>query len=106
VKVYEEVPSFPGGIQSFFKYVDENIKIPGEVRNGSVSGKVQIDFVVDSLGQIPPNKIKISQGLCKLCDEEAVRLIRESPKWNPGIQRDKPVNILKLHFEENCPINT
>jgi len=93
-KVYEELPTFPGGMQNFVKYIHENIKLPREVRYGTVSGKVQVEFVIDSLGQIPPNKIKISQGLCKLCDEEAVRLIRESPKWNPAIQRDKPVNVM------------
>jgi len=53
-----------------------------------------LKFVVDSLGQIPPNKIKIIEGLCKLCDEEAVRVIAQSSKWNPGIQRDQPVNVL------------
>ena len=92
--VYEEPPSFPGGIQNFYNYVNKNIKKPKEVKNGAVSGKVMVEFVIDSLGQIPPDKIKITQGLCESCDEEAIRLISESPKWNPGIQRDKPVNIL------------
>lgn len=87
-------PSFPGGPEVFYDYINKNIKIPKEVKNGYISGKVQVEFVIDSLGQIPPDKIKVIEGLCKACDEEAVRLIRESPKWNPGILRDKPVNIL------------
>lgn len=92
--IYEQAPSFPGGDQEFFEYLKKNIKIPKEVNNGLVSGKVRVEFLVDSLGQIPLDKIKIVQGLCKSCDEEAIRLISESPKWNPGIQMDKPVNVL------------
>jgi hypothetical protein len=92
--VYEEMPSFPGGIQNFYDYVNKNMKKPTEVQNGTVSGKVIVEFVIDSLGQIPPDNIKITRSLCKSCDEEAIRLILESPKWNLGIQRDKPVNIL------------
>lgn len=92
--VTEEPPSFPGGLPNFYKYVNKNMKTPKEVKNGSVSGQVLVEFIIDSLGQIPRNKIKVTHELCKSCDEEAIRLISESPKWNPGVQKDKPVNIL------------
>ena len=100
--VYEEPASFPGGMQSFNNYINKNIKFPKEVKNGTISGKVLVDFVIDSTGQIPPDEIKIKQGLCKSCDEEAIRLIKGSPKWNPGVQRDKPVRqrmIMPIMFK-------
>ncbi len=100
--VYEKPASFPGGMQIFYNYINKNIKFPKEVKNGSISGKVLVDFAIDSTGQIPPDEVKIKQGLCKPCDEEAVRLIKGSPKWNPGVQRDKPVRqrmILPITFK-------
>jgi len=99
---YEEPASFPGGMQSFYSYIYKNLKSPKEVKNGSISGKVFVEFVIDSTGHIPHNEIKIKQGLCKPCDEEAIRLIKGSPKWNPGVQRDKPVRyrmILPIMFK-------
>jgi outer membrane biosynthesis protein TonB len=92
-KIKEEPPSFPGGIGNFQKYILRNIKLPEEVKRGAVSGKVWVEFVVDSLGIIPPDKIVVTEGLCKLCDEEAIRLIAASPEWNPGIVHDRPVNV-------------
>lgn len=100
--VYEEPASFPGGMQSFYNYINKNIKFPKEVKNGTINGKVLVDFVIDSTGQIPPDEVKIKQGLCKPCDEEAIRLIKGSPKWNPGVQRDKPVRqrmIMPIMFK-------
>ncbi len=88
---YETPASFPGGLQKFYSYVNKNLKAPKEVRNGTISGKVLVEFVIDSLGKIPPSDIKVKQGLSTSCDEEAVRLIKGSPRWNPGLQKDKPV---------------
>jgi TonB family protein len=101
-KIKEQMASFPNGLQSFYKYVSDNMKFPREVRNGTINGKVLVEFVVDSTGQIPPDEVKINQSLSKACDEEAIRLIKGSPRWNPGIQKDKPVNqkiILPIVFK-------
>lgn len=92
-KIYEQPPSFPGGLEEFLNYIKKNIKNPKEVRNGKISGKVEVEFVIDSTGLIPPDEVKIKKGLCMPCDEEAIRLIKGSPKWNPGIQMDKPVRV-------------
>ncbi|HMP99442.1 MAG TPA: energy transducer TonB [Cyclobacteriaceae bacterium] len=89
--IIEEPATFPGGMHKFYSYINKNMKVPLAVRNGKVSGKVLIEFVIDSLGQIPHDEIIIREGLCKPCDEEAIRLIKGSPKWNPGMQKGKPV---------------
>lgn len=89
--VIEEPASFPGGISKFYDYLNTNMKVPKEVRNGTISGRVLVEFVIEATGQIPPDEVKVRQGLCKSCDEEAVRLIKESPNWNPGLQKGKPV---------------
>jgi len=103
-KIKEQMASFPNGLQSFYKYISDNMKFPREVRNGTVNGKVLVEFVVDSTGQIPPDEVKINQSLSKACDEEAIRLIKGSPRWNPGIQKDKPVRqkmIVPVVFRSN-----
>jgi len=100
--VIEEPASFPGGMQNFYSYVSNNMETPREVKNRKVSGKVIVEFVIDTLGQIPPDDIKVRQGLCTPCDEEAIRLIKGSPDWNPGTQRGKPVRqrmILPIMFK-------
>jgi hypothetical protein len=100
--VIEEPASFPGGLAKFYSYISKNMKVPQEVKSGKVSGKVMVEFVIDTSGQIPPDDIKIRQGLCPACDAEAIRLIKESPKWNPGLQRGKPVRqrmLVPIMFE-------
>ena len=99
--VIEDPASFPGGMPKFYDYVNKNMKSPNEVKNGTVSGKVFVEFVIDSTGQIPSTDVKVIKGLCKACDEEAVRLIKGSPNWNPGFQRGKPVRqrmVLPIMF--------
>ena len=89
--VAEEMPSFPGGYPAFYEYLQLNMNLPREVKNGSITGKVFVEFVIERDGQISPDDINITQSLCKPCDEEAVRLIKESPNWNPGTQNGRPV---------------
>ncbi len=89
--VIEETASFPGGLPKFYDYINKNMKIPKEVRNGNVKGRVLVEFVIEATGQIPPDEVKVREGLCSPCDEEAVRLVKASPNWNPGLQKGKPV---------------
>ncbi len=91
IYVVEETATFPGGLNKFFDYINRNINVPKEVKNGTVKGRVLVEFVIESTGQIPPDEVKVKEGLCKSCDEEAVRLVKESPNWNPGRQKGNPV---------------
>jgi protein TonB len=77
-------PEFPGGIIKFFDYINKNLKYPKDARKEGIEGKVMIEFVVDSTGAIRPGTVNIVKGLSKSCDDEAIRLIKESPKWIPG----------------------
>ena len=56
-----------------------------------IEGKVFIKFVVDKSGNITnPTVIK---GIYADCDNEALRVVASAPKWKPGKQRGKPVNV-------------
>lgn len=74
--------SFPGGVAAFSKYVSENMKYPEEARKNNISGIVSIAFAVNKDGSI--NNITVPEGIGYGCDEEAIRLIKNSPKWIPG----------------------
>jgi len=89
--VVEESAKPQGGMAEFYKYLASNMIIPEEVKNGTVSGRVSIEFLIDSTGVIVPDKVFVVQSLSRACDAEAVRLIRGSPPWSPGMSRGKPV---------------
>jgi TonB family protein len=87
--VVEEVATPVGGMASFYKYIGKNLRYPKIAKRMGVEGKVFVQFVIEKDGSIT-NPI-IFKGIGAGCDEEALRLIRESPKWNPGTQRGNPV---------------
>lgn len=91
-------PQFPGGMNLFYEYLKTNIKYPVLSRLKGVQGKVVVKFVVDSTGQV--SKVKISNGLDKYCNEEALRIIRLSPKWIPG-----DINGKRADFLYNIPLS-
>jgi len=97
-------PSFPGGIPKFFDYLNKNLKYPKDAKKEGIEGKVMIEFVVDSTGAIRPGTVNIVKGLFKSCDDEAIRLITESPQWIPGrvteLNKNVPVKMtLPINFK-------
>lgn len=90
-QIVEDVPAFPGGIGEFYKYVAENIVYPEQALRIGVSGKVFVKFVVEKDGT--PSQVEVLKGIGAGCDEEAIRVIENSPKWNPGKQRGRAVRV-------------
>jgi len=89
--VVEEMPSFPGGEESRLKFLQENIQYPQVAKESGIQGTVYVSFIVDAKGKI--NEVKILRGIGGGCDEEAVRVIRMMPGWNPGKQAGKSVKV-------------
>ena len=96
--IVEVHPEPVGGIKTFMKYLAENIKYPNAASRLGVSGKVYVQFVVEKDGSL--TDIKVIKGIGAGCDEEAVRVLTEAPKWSPGKQRGVPVRVYKM-----VPIN-
>lgn len=80
-----------GGIAAFYKYVGNQLKYPPQARRMGVEGTVIIQFVVEKDGSLTDMKVlkKVGAG----CDEEALRVLKEAPKWTPGKQRGKAVRV-------------
>lgn len=89
--VVESMPSFPGGNIALMEYLSSNLKYPPQAREMGVSGRVFLTFVVEKNGLV--TDVQILRGIGYGCDEEAIRVIENMPKWIPGKQRNIPVRV-------------
>jgi len=103
----EQKPTFNGGdAVEFSKWVAENLKYPKEAYEDGIQGRVMVAFKVCEDGEV--RDVKVIRGVNELLDAEAVRVVSASPKWEPGYQDGKPVNVtysfpvvFKLRGNEN-----
>ena len=96
-----EVPATPdGGFSTFYQDLANRIKYPAQARRMQVEGRVFVEFVINRDGSI--TEIKVLKGIGGGCDEEAVRVLKTSPRWNPGKQRGVPVRqrmVIPITFQ-------
>jgi protein TonB len=85
------MPAFPGGDEARIRYLNENIKYPQMARESGIQGRVFVTFVVEKDGNV--TDVRVLRGIGGGCDEEAVRVIKNMPSWNPGKQRGKAVRV-------------
>ncbi len=89
--IVEDQPAPIGGMDAFYKYVADNLKYPSMARRNNIEGRVFIRFVVEKDGSL--SDVSVLKGIGGGCDEEAVRVVKEAPKWKPGKQRGRPVRV-------------
>ncbi len=94
----EQQPTFPGGMDKFYAYLRKAVKYPAMAQENNIQGKVFLSFVVEKDGSL--TDIKVERKLGGGTDEEAVRVLRASPKWIPGVQNSKKVRV-----KYNIPIS-
>jgi len=85
----EQTAEYPGGLDAFNKYLGNSIRYPGIARENNVQGKVFLTFVVEKDGSL--TDIKVLRGIGSGCDDEAIRVIKASKKWRPGMQNGRAV---------------
>ena len=89
--VVEQMPSFPGGISGLRTYLNQNIRYPAEAQEICVQGRVVVSFVVGKDGHI--SDVTVLRSVDPSLDKEAVRVIRNMPRWSPGKQGGEPVRV-------------
>lgn len=89
--IVEDMPEFPGGDLALRKYIANSVKYPEEAIANGIAGKVYVTFAVTKTGDIA--NVKIARGVDPIIDREAMRVVNSLPKWKPGYQRGKPVNV-------------
>lgn len=90
----EKQPRFPGGNEKIIPYINQHIRFPARDLEEANSGDVFIDFIVEKDGSISSVQVvgrrkKVS----KQMEEEALRVIREMPRWEPGMMAGHPVRV-------------
>lgn len=79
----EIMPSFPGGFKGLQQFFDDNLQYPETASSEGVEGTVNVSFVVDEKGKLTsPGIVGEKQGYG--LDEEALRVVKKMPAWNPG----------------------
>ncbi|RYF66663.1 MAG: TonB family protein, partial [Cytophagaceae bacterium] len=90
--IVEQQPQFPGGVRALTQYLNQKLQYPARARKANVDGRVIVQFVVSQTGDIEQLRILKSIGFG--CDEEAVRVVSQMPKWIPGKQQGQAVSVV------------
>ena len=84
--------------QQIMKHIGKNFEFPELARQMGIQGKVYVNFVIERNGRV--SSITIARGVDKLIDDEAIRVIKKLPTFQPAKQRGKPVRM-----QYTVPIN-
>lgn len=90
-EVVDEMPEFPGGTGEMMKYISKSVKYPEDAFKNNVQGRVMVRFIVTKDGSI--KNPEVVRSVYPSLDAEAIRVISQMPKWTPGKQRGKAVNV-------------
>ena len=88
----EKMPTFRGGdLNQFRNWVQGRLRYPQIAQENGISGRVTLSFVVERDGTV--TNIQVLQSPDRSLAEEATRVVGNSPKWEPGMQSNKPVRV-------------
>jgi periplasmic protein TonB len=85
----EKQASFKGGMEAWYAYLKKTLYYPSQARRMGIEGTVIVRFIVNTDGSI--QNVEVLRGIGGGCDEIAKNVIENSPNWNPGISKDRPV---------------
>jgi periplasmic protein TonB len=91
-KIFHYVEQMPEAGYDYNKYLADNIRYPDSARAHNTEGRVILKFVVNEDGSI--SDCTVIRGVSKEIDEEALRVVRQMPRWKPGKQNGKAVKVL------------
>jgi len=89
--VYHYVDQMPAAGYDINQYVEVHRKYPDSAKRKGITGRVLVKFIVTETGAI--DSVVAIRGIGGGCDEEAIRVIKNMPNWNPGKQNGKPVKV-------------
>jgi TonB family protein len=82
-------PSPVGGLKAWQRHLSDNLTYPTSARMRGIQGTVLVSFIVNTYGSI--EGVELVQGIGGGCDEEAIHIIKISPRWTPGMINGKAV---------------
>jgi protein TonB len=87
----DKMPEFPGGMAAMQNYLATNVQYPLEAQEKGIQGRVICQFIINTDGTV--SDVKVMRNVDKLLEAEAIRVIENMPKWNPGIKDNKIVRV-------------
>ncbi len=90
-EIVEIQPEFVGGMEAFRAFLSKNLRYPNAAQRSNIQGRVYLNFTVEPDGSL--SNINILRGIGFGCDEEAVRVMKLTPKWKPGKQAGRAVRV-------------
>ncbi len=89
--VVDEMPSFPDGMSALSGFIYTNLRYPEEAARENITGRVVVSMTIEKDGTVT-NPV-VSKSVNPLLDNEALRVVRAMPKWNPGRLEGRPVSV-------------
>jgi TonB family protein len=89
-KELTKAPEFKNGNESLKQYIKRNFVYPETLENKTIKGTILVTLVVTEKGKL--KKFKVTQGLGKELNAEALRLVKDMPNWEPALENGKPVS--------------
>lgn len=84
-------PEFPGGEKALTKWMKKNLKYPAVAKRMGVEGNVIVEFIIGEDGMT--SDARVIESLHRLCDKEAVRLVKTMPAWSPAEENGVKISI-------------
>jgi hypothetical protein len=88
----EKLPEFPGGIAEFYKFIGKNFKMPAAIGKNKIEGKTYMQFIIEKDGSLSDILTLKDDGYG--IGDEAIRVLKLSPKWTAATHKGKPVRVM------------
>jgi TonB family protein len=107
--IAEHMPEFPGGNDSLSRYMADNVIYPDDAIDGNIQGKVYVEFIIDTAGNVIDPKI--IKSVHPLLDSAAIAVVRYMPPWKPGEDGNRKVPVyvklpVTFHLEDDTKKTT
>jgi len=89
--IVEEMPMFPGGDAAMLDYIGKNVVYPAYAKANNITGRVILRFCVTEKGTV--DRASVMVGVHPSLDEEALRVVKTLPTFQPGKQKGKEVPV-------------
>lgn len=96
-RVVEVMPSYPGDMEAFYKFLAQQMHYPKEALENGIEGRVVVSFVVEEDGRL--THFEAISSPSPLLSNEAIRIMRQMPRWNPAKRMGRNVR-----YQYNVPV--
>ncbi|UEG53388.1 TonB family protein [Mucilaginibacter daejeonensis] len=88
----QALPEFVGGVKAFYAFLRKNLRYPAEAFQNRIQGRVDVAFIVELDGALT-DVHAVGRPQDKVLTAEAIRVLKLSPKWVPGVRYGRPVRV-------------